>query len=243
MARETTSTGSGKHFYVKAKNLKPGIDAYPTLELQQKNPSTGAYEVVQEVTALSGWITSIEKVDKPKSDKHKRIRGVKFTMTDPKTSENYHFDLTYSNPVRELLNRMAGLGSFEDELRIAFYRGDKGYAGASLKKTSLGQSTKVEIKYSYKEHIEPRIKKVVLNGETQSDYEKVDEFFDSLIEKVLVAYKTQRLDGTYIPASQGESEFTPDTQPAVPLYERYDSNGTKKPEVIDNNDDTMGLPF
>jgi len=242
MARETTSTTSGKHFYVKAKNLKPGIEAYPTLELQQKNQQTGNYEVVEEVSAITGWITSIEKVDKPKTDKHKRIRGVKFTVQDPATSENYHFDLTYSNPVRELLNRMAGLGSFEDQLRIAFYRGDKGFAGASLKKTSLGQSVKVEIKYSYKEYIEPRIKKVVLNGETQSDYEKVDEFFDNLIEKVLVPYKTQRLDGSYVPAPQGESEFTPDTEPAVPLYERYNGDDSKKTDV-DDNLDKLGLPF
>lgn len=191
MGQETSAGGNGKHFYVKTKNLKPGLDDYPMLALQQKNKSTGTYEVVNEVSALTGWITSIEKVDKPKTDKYKRIRGVKFTMVDPKIGENYHFELTYSNPVRELLNRMASLESFEDELKIMFYRNkETGFCGGSLRKKSLTEETKVEIKYGYKEFIAPRIKKVVVSGETLSDYEKVDHFFDELIEKKLKNYKS-----------------------------------------------------
>lgn len=217
MGQETSAGGSGKHFYVKTKNLKPGLDDYPMLALQQKNKTSGIYEVVNEVSALTGWITSIEKVDKPKTDKYKRIRGVKFTMVDPKIGENYHFELTYSNPVRELLNRMASLESFEDELKIMFYRNkETGFCGGSLRKKSLTEETKVEIKYGYKEFIAPRIKKVVVNGETISDYEKVDHFFDELIEKKLRTLKVISATMAYTPPpvtdQQAQDEFSQETE-------------------------------
>lgn len=180
MGQEETGSHGGKYFYVKAKNLKAGLTEFPTLELKQK--VDGQY-FEKEVKALFGHIVAIEKIDETKeiSGKKKRMRGVKFTMKDIESNEVYLFDLLYSNPVRELLNRFASLDSFEDQIKITPYRGDKGFAGISVKKMTLGGDVKVEAKFSYNEHIKPRIKEVMFNGQAEKDYTEVDDMFDKLI--------------------------------------------------------------
>ncbi len=206
MARET-SNNSGTIFYAKAKNIKPGIDDYPVFELQQKKD--GNYVVVDNSTALSGYITHIEKVDKQvdMGNKKKRIRGVKFTIKDPEANESYLVDLTYSNPVRELLNRMASLDSFQDKIKITLYRNNETkFAGMSLKKVTIAGEEKVEQKYPYKEYIKPRITEVTLNGETQRDYSKVDEFFDAMITTVLAKLASPTFDTNYTAPSVTQEE-------------------------------------
>lgn len=181
MAQGTAESG-GTYFYVKPKHLKADEKEYPCMELIQKKADN--YVVVNTVTYLTGHITEIEKVDKT-VEKYGRFRGVKFTLTDMDINEKYVFDLLYTGPSRELLNRLANLASFKEKLKISFYRGDKGFAGASVKVFTTAGEQKLEIKYGYKEFIEPRMKKVEYQGKTLNDYTKVDDFFDQLIEKVL----------------------------------------------------------
>ena len=142
MARGTTESG-GTYFYVKPKNLKADVKDYPCMDLQQKKGEV--YEVVETVSFLTGYITEITKVDKI-VEKYGRMRGCRFTLTDTDANEKYVFDLLYSGPVRELINRLASLPSFKDQLKISFYRGDKGFAGASVKVITSGGAVKVDMK-------------------------------------------------------------------------------------------------
>lgn len=203
----------GNNYSVKPKNLKPGQSEYPTLDLEQKTGN--GYEVVNQASYLTGFITHIEKVDRT-HEKYGRFRGVKFTMMDPDANEKYFWELLYSGPTRELLNRFASLGSFADKLKISFYRGDKGYCGASVKKFGLSGEEKVEIKYGYKEFLEPRIKIVHFQGKDQKDYTMVDDFFDGLIEKVLIGYSKPNFTGSYIPATPVAEQYRDeDAIPAI----------------------------
>lgn len=207
MARIDAGGGYGTSFYVKPKNTKPGIPDYPSLDLQQK--VDGEYKVIQTVGALTGYITSIEKVDKTAeiNGVKKRIRGVKFCLHDPVENENYYWDLTYANHIREFLNRLASLDSFLDKLKISFYRGDKGFVGTSVQKVTLTGNEKVPMKYAYEEHIKPRVKSVELNGEIHKDYNLVDEFMDKLIENVLSKYNTIQLDKHFTPTADVEPNY------------------------------------
>lgn len=194
MAQHDTSAGTGKHFYVRVKHLKSSDQEYPCLNLKFKGQD-GNYQE-KNTGALSGYLTSIEKIDKIETinNKKKRFRGVKFTLQDFDAQENYHFELLYSNPVRELLNRMCSLENFLTPLKISFYRGEKGFPGASLKKIENGAEIKVEQKYKYDQLIKPLVKEVTFNGEVQKDYELVDDKFDSMIEKIFVPMEKQSSD-------------------------------------------------
>lgn len=212
MGQHETGGGAGKHFYVKVKHLKFSDQEFPCLELKWKE---GTEYKTKNVGALSGFITSIEKVDKEElvNNKKKRFRGVKFTMQDFDDQENYHFELLYSGPVRELLNRMCSLENFLTPVKISFYRGDKGYPGASLKKKVNGVEEKVELKYKYDQLIKPLLKTVMFNGEEQKDYTLVDDKFDSMIEKVLRMYEKQeaetpRYETNYTPPASSQPEIT-----------------------------------
>lgn len=212
MGQHETGGGAGKHFYVKVKHLKASDQEFPCLELKWKD---GTGYATKNVGALSGFITSIEKVDKEEmvNNKKKRFRGVKFTMQDFDVQENYHFELLYSGPVRELLSRMCSLDNFLTPLKISFYRGDKGFPGASLKKKLNGAEEKVELKYKYDQLIKPLVRVVQFNGEDQKDYTLVDDKFDSMITNLLAKYEKQeaetpRYDTNYTPPETNQNNIT-----------------------------------
>ncbi len=225
MGQHETGGGAGKHFYVKVKHLKASDQEFPCLELKWKE---GTEYQTKNVGALSGFITSIEKVDKTEmvNNKSKRFRGVKFTMKDFDVQESYHFELLYSNPVRELLNRMCSLENYQTPLKISFYRGDKGFPGASLKK-GVSQE-KVELKYKYDQIIKPFLKTVMFNGEEQKDYALVDDKFDSMIENVLAKMEKQE-EG----APQYTTNYTPPASSQPEITNDFTTNG----------DDFSDLPF
>lgn len=184
MAQHDTGAGTGKHFYVRVKHLKSSDQEYPCLNLKFKGEDGHYHE--KNTGALSGYLTSIEKIDKTEKINNisKRLRGVKFTIQDFDAQENYHFELLYSNPVRELLNRMCSLENFLTPLKISFYRNkESGFPGASLKKIENGTEIKVDRKYKYDQIIKPYIKTVMLSGSPHKDYDGVDNQFDNMIEK------------------------------------------------------------
>jgi hypothetical protein len=232
MAQGTSEQG-GTFFYVKPKHLKPGENEYPCMELIQKKGEN--YEVVNTVNFLTGHITEISKVDKM-IEKYGRFRGVKFTLSDLELNEKYVFDLPYSGPSREMLNRLATLSSFKDMLKISFYRGDKGYAGTSVKVFTSSGEQKLEIKYGYKEHIEPRMKKVMFQGKELNDYTKVDDMFDALIDTVLSKFEVAT---SKQPSNTPAGTVYKDLNVIEPEADNY-VQPSFSPTVDDND---LGLPF
>lgn len=213
MAQHDSGAGNGKHFYVKVKHLKSTDQEFPCLNLKFKGED-GNYQE-KNTGALSGYLTSIEKVDKIEKVNNidKRFRGVKFTLQDFDAQENYHFELLYSNPVRELLNRMCSLENFLTPLKISFYKGKEGFPGASVKKIENGIETKVDIKYKYDQLIKPLVKQVMINGQTQKDYTAVDDKFDSMIEKMFIPMEKQtgdtpRYSTNYTPPETQKNNIT-----------------------------------
>lgn len=217
MGKGTTESG-GNLYYAKGKGLKYGEnEPFPQIELMQKKGDR--YEITDTVSYLTGFITGIEIVDK-NHEQYGRMRGFKLTIQDPDDNETYVLDMLYSGAARELLNRMVSLESFEEKVRIAFYR-NNGHAGGSLKRITLMGDVKVEIKYPW-DSVNKRIKIVKFKGKDQKDYDEVDDFFDNVITKILSEFRKPTFTKNTV------------TTPSTP---------DPSPEHTDNQDIPDDLPF